>query len=952
MADEVDDRWILVLPQVFDLLLSKPDKIIDDTSIEKLLAWMSDVHSSASSRLETLLQLVIDFLSNENLILQSCTTVSFALRLCGILWSKDMSIFKQNSMWIDLFSKSRNSEMLWREAVVRDAYFSGLSSLTELHTGLQWLQENKGCLATAVSCMSTDTSMFVGSTARLFIAKFLISSCSSNINQLGSGRLLLENIDWLMDILHQKLHLDSSSLNLSVICKDRIAVLDIIRILMDINVSVGQELISASRLLVYCVNVADAAEEDVCRKLVEVIGEIILNYSKAGSVVAWDRLLCCHTSANGKSSAQILLKISLDLYQRGMIGVSLNLISVLAFSRDETPGDFPSTWLDVLSCLLAAPLSILEDTSTFIPDCNHSDGLDAECLDTNILAADLISLTVTNTKEFEIMKNKIIKVIKPWLSNRNLQTVMLIQTLSSITEIVNKAASIPPLVVTQWIEFALKVLKGSLYTERQSFCIDIQGNDKVTKTIVTVLAALLKHLLLFSSSKYCVNKYHNLSDETINYFFQVFQVFIFLARSSQTNATIITCTLELLGGLLEHGTVILNELYQDTTTNNESAASDPKRPRLTESKDYENIMETLGFVVRLRLRDQRWEVKDSVLEFVTRLVKTRTAFGISLVEHHTLSSVWDALDDVNESYVRSSAWQALAHIVVDHHLWVALKDLQHLTEKDVITKMAHTLEHDSEAFPRRSVIDCILLWIRNRNPIVSTVLPKTLEPESTAESSSNSTEMATLFSCIVKRAFEDFDWEVKVRVLQLVETIIDTFFGGASNSSGSETRQGNLDSILDLSSHATTMQLSTVLNDVGALTPLLKACDDCDYPVCEKALSVIGSLKNYMYPHREIKVMKSNSDSLDCVEGADNMRAKQDAKDHPIATVEQLLQAMEPEAELSTEMFISIIHRVDVECLVSLCAAADTNVRSNPVCLLEDILAGVNEGTENLLDCY
>ena len=70
--------------------------------------------------------------------------------------------------------------------------------------------------------------------------------------------------------------------------------------------------------------------------------------------------------------------------------------------------------------------------------------------------------------------------------------------------------------------------------------------------------------------------------------------------------------------------MILNELYQDTTTNNESAASDPKRPRLTESKDYENIMETLGFVIRLRLRDQRWEVKDSVLEFVTRLVKTRT----------------------------------------------------------------------------------------------------------------------------------------------------------------------------------------------------------------------------------------------------------------------------------------------------------------------------------------
>lgn len=50
--------------------------------------------------------------------------------------------------------------------------------------------------------------------------------------------------------------------------------------------------------------------------------------------------------------------------------------------------------------------------------------------------------------------------------------------------------------------------------------------------------------------------------------------------------------------------------------------SAPKEARLVNVK--ENIKEQIGFALHLRLRDQRWEVKDSALEFVARLVKSRS----------------------------------------------------------------------------------------------------------------------------------------------------------------------------------------------------------------------------------------------------------------------------------------------------------------------------------------
>ena len=141
------ERWISILPQVFDLLLRGADRIVDDTSIERLLAWLKNV-CSTSDGLKMLLQQetgVFTFLSSEKLSDKKpcCIGVSFALRLCGILWSKEYNV-KDSASFIDLFVKSRENEGLWEEAIVRHGYFSGLQSLTISNEGQNWLQKNKG----------------------------------------------------------------------------------------------------------------------------------------------------------------------------------------------------------------------------------------------------------------------------------------------------------------------------------------------------------------------------------------------------------------------------------------------------------------------------------------------------------------------------------------------------------------------------------------------------------------------------------------------------------------------------------------------------------------------------------------------------------------------------------------------------------------------------------------
>ncbi|EDO33477.1 predicted protein [Nematostella vectensis] len=94
----------------------------------------------------------------------------------------------------------------------------------------------------------------------------------------------------------------------------------------------------------------------------------------------------------------------------------------------------------------------------------------------------------------------------------------------------------------------------------------------------------------------------------------------------------------------------------------------------------------LGMALHQSLRDQMWEIKDSVLELVLSLLQTQQGFEITgflcilmvrilpwvfkltgsqsvvTTKHNLPCAIWRAVDDC-ESYVRASAWLVIGHII-------------------------------------------------------------------------------------------------------------------------------------------------------------------------------------------------------------------------------------------------------------------------------------------------
>jgi len=127
------------------------------------------------------------------------------------------------------------------------------------------------CLDKASICMSSDTSMFVGTTARLFIVRYLIAYYS--YHKSSTTIHLPHPLSWVLDILQQKLTMRSQdSFENS---KEKIAVLDVIRMLLNENISIGQEILGSSKLFAKCFDVVGTADEKVSEKLVEVLSEIL-----------------------------------------------------------------------------------------------------------------------------------------------------------------------------------------------------------------------------------------------------------------------------------------------------------------------------------------------------------------------------------------------------------------------------------------------------------------------------------------------------------------------------------------------------------------------------------------------------------------------------------------------------------------------------------------------------
>ncbi|CAG8549537.1 4863_t:CDS:10 [Ambispora gerdemannii] len=166
----------------------------------------------------------------------------------------------------------------------------------------------------------------------------------------------------------------------------------------------------------------------------------------------------------------------------------------------------------------------------------------------------------------------------------------------------------------------------------------------------------------------------------------------------------------------------------------------------------------LACSIKSKFTDARWEVRDSVLEFIGGLFKNepgKSQYGIELVcrfdlEKDTLSSIHDP-----EAYVRASALNAIQAIICHSEGWQTIlsKNL-----KESIASELPQLMKDTEAFVRRALMDLMVCLIVERECGAILLADKNAEiinPE------------------VMTKIVDDPDFEVRIRGCQFLAVVWD-----------------------------------------------------------------------------------------------------------------------------------------------------------------------------------
>ncbi|CAB1436271.1 unnamed protein product [Pleuronectes platessa] len=218
-------------------------------------------------------------------------------------------------------------------------------------------------------------------------------------------------------------------------------------------------------------------------------------------------------------------------------------------------------------------------------------------------------------------------------------------------------------------------------------------------------------------------------------------------------------------------------------------------------------------VVKKRVCDMRWEVRDSTVEFLGKLAgvlkQGEETCGALLGGCWSTPLLREALQDP-ESYVRASAISALAQTLEPSwHQGAAVTQGQ----TDVVTRLLEILSQDTEAFARRAVVQYFI-------------------------------------------ACADLDWEVKVHTLELAQLLMDEACSGHRGyRKGSDTPPAlrhpyAVISARPLGEGAESDVAGALRNLVeqGVVWALLSGLVDCDRPVGLKACQLLITLRDTVCP--------------------------------------------------------------------------------------------------------
>ncbi|XP_019615096.1 PREDICTED: BRCA1-associated ATM activator 1-like isoform X2 [Branchiostoma belcheri] len=131
----------------------------------------------------------------------------------------------------------------------------------------------------------------------------------------------------------------------------------------------------------------------------------------------------------------------------------------------------------------------------------------------------------------------------------------------------------------------------------------------------------------------------------------------------------------------------------------------------------------LTSVLQRRLCDPRWEIRDSVFEFLAAMMagcKDGLA-GSWLVQGGFHSSIWDCVE-MGDGYAQASALAALKHCPTVPAMWQALLQDSGLTQDSVLDMLVQIVGADVETVVRTAAIGCFSFWVQTCDGIRHRIL--------------------------------------------------------------------------------------------------------------------------------------------------------------------------------------------------------------------------------------
>ncbi|XP_028829013.1 integrator complex assembly factor BRAT1 isoform X2 [Denticeps clupeoides] len=344
----------------------------------------------------------------------------------------------------------------------------------------------------------------------------------------------------------------------------------------------------------------------------------------------------------------------------------------------------------------------------------------------------------------------------------------------------------------------------------------------------------------------------------------------------------------------------------------------------------EFLSQDLFPVLKRRVCDVQWEVRDSTLEFITQLSAHFTDNSVyrELLDCSGILPLLLASAEDGESYVRASAIAALGQAVTTLGPQ-GVQDPQSGLQDDVVTRLMTILAEDSEGFSRRAVVKVFTSWLKYQDS------PPGLDLHG-----------------VLSLGSDDLDWEVKMYTLELAEALINKSLGLSFPNEPSPGPE-----------RPDVTEAQKKLEENRVLPVLLKNLFDYDRPVAHKACQLLLRLRE------DLGLTAGSCDSVEATailgggQSAEEMvktwlkkranskstSASESLQKTPDRTAGACVAASDWPTKLS---FWELLNCLDLELRAQTLSLSSDHVVTSPRSLMEDILSAAQQSEDNMVDCY